>query len=71
MRNTTIAKQNVSRDGIRSIDGIPVNIPVEAFSWPRTPGSQGIYWELTVQAPLRGLDSSAVFGTTMDGQPSA
>jgi hypothetical protein len=61
--------QTVKSEGVSSTAGIPVNIAVESFPWPHTPRSQGIHWELTVKAPLRGLNYSAVFGLTMHGEP--
>ena len=54
--------QIVKAEGRSSTTGIPVDIRVDAFPWPKTPHSQGFIWELTIKAPLRGLDYWAVFG---------
>lgn len=65
-------RENVRCEGVSSTHGIPVNVPVERFPWPEPNArSQGFHWELTIDAPLRGLNYSAVFGIRMEGQPRA
>ncbi|HUJ15018.1 MAG TPA: hypothetical protein VL284_14625 [Thermoanaerobaculia bacterium] len=59
--------QVVAKQGVSSTAGIPVHIPIAKFPLEKSPESKGIHWELTIKAPLRGIDYSAVFGIEIRG----